>query len=536
MGKTMKKMMALALAMVMMLAMGVTVFAQTVAYTGTDGDGATITVNNPAKGESYSVYKLFDATVSTDTPAKIAYQGTVPSSLSAFFTADAVTGYIYPTDAIADTKDDDGNILTTKMTDELKAALEAWAATQDPTATTPTGGSTGDALEFTGLPYGYYVMTTSHTTGSGDDAKAAITVTSTQPNASIYDKNINEPSAKKEVKKATYSIGDWVEYTATFDTTNYMGQGSSSQPVIEYEISDTLPAYLSDVEVTKITIDGTEYKVSGAVPQFDSKKITIPWVNETPVPTADHKYTHTYKDGAVIVVEYKGKLTSTTNLNKEDKNTVSIKPIVDDGTTTKKPWDKDWKDSAEITTYAAALKKVDGSSAGPALDGAQFTVAGLVVTETDDGVYTVVSYDPTSSTPSAKMSTKDGMLYIVGLASDVTLTVTETDAPAGYNKLNETFTLKPQVLSKQLYSTSGYEKYDADGNLVERSETSSTDFVQVTKNLNELDAGSYKVINNKGTELPSTGGIGTTIFYVIGAILVLGAGILLVTRRRMNAN
>ena len=42
--------------------------------------------------------------------------------------------------------------------------------------------------------------------------------------------------------------------------------------------------------------------------------------------------------------------------------------------------------------------------------------------------------------------------------------------------------------------------------------------------------------NNSGAELPSTGGIGTTIFYVIGAILVLGAGILLVTRRRMNAN
>ena len=44
------------------------------------------------------------------------------------------------------------------------------------------------------------------------------------------------------------------------------------------------------------------------------------------------------------------------------------------------------------------------------------------------------------------------------------------------------------------------------------------------------------VVNNKGTILPSTGGIGTTLFYIIGAILVLGAGILLVTRRRMNAN
>ena len=532
--KLFKKLAAIVLAATMVLAMGMTAMAQSVAYTGEGGDGATITINNPAKGETYSVYKLFDATVSTDSPAKIAYQGDVPSSLSAFFVKDSVTGYIYPTDAIADTKDAEGNILTTKMTDELKAALEAWA---DGVGTaTATAVSDGSALEFTGLPYGYYVMTTTHETGTGEDAKAAISVTSTQPNASIYDKNVNEPSAKKEVKKATYSIGDWVEYTATFDTTNYMGEGATSQPVIEYEISDTLPKYLSNVEVTKITIGETEYKVSDAVPQFDSdKKIIIPWVNETPVPTADHKYTHSYADGVQIVVEYKGKLTSTTNINKEDKNTVSIRPIVDDGTTTKKPWDKKWEDSAEITTYAAALKKVDGSSAGPALDGAQFTVAGLVVEETADGVYTVVSYDPTSSAASAKMSTKNGMLYIVGLASDVVLTVTETDAPAGYNKLNTTFTLKPQVLEKQIYKLDGYEAYDADGNLIEHSETSSTEYVQVTKNLSELDAASYKVVNNKGTELPSTGGIGTTIFYVVGAMLVLGAGVLLVTRRRMSA-
>ena len=50
------------------------------------------------------------------------------------------------------------------------------------------------------------------------------------------------------------------------------------------------------------------------------------------------------------------------------------------------------------------------------------------------------------------------------------------------------------------------------------------------------DGTSGKIQNTQGTELPSTGGIGTTIFYVLGTILVLGAGILLVTRRRMKAN
>ena len=47
---------------------------------------------------------------------------------------------------------------------------------------------------------------------------------------------------------------------------------------------------------------------------------------------------------------------------------------------------------------------------------------------------------------------------------------------------------------------------------------------------------SSEIVNTKGVELPSTGGIGTTIFYVVGAVLILGAGVILVTRRRVNAN
>ena len=49
----------------------------------------------------------------------------------------------------------------------------------------------------------------------------------------------------------------------------------------------------------------------------------------------------------------------------------------------------------------------------------------------------------------------------------------------------------------------------------------------------ELDA---DIENKQGAELPSTGGIGTTIFYILGTVLVIGAGVLLVTRRRMSAN
>jgi len=522
MKKTMKKLLPLLLAVVMSLAFAGAALAttQTEPATTPDTDNASISINNPAKGETYTIYKLFDATVNGD---KIAYQGTVPESLKDFFEADA-QGNITPKGNIVD-KDDQGNITGTHMTDELKAALETWAKSTSGTATAESNGA--EELKFTGLPYGYYVMVTTHKSdpvGSAE-AKSAISVTSTQPDASIYDKNVNTPTAKKEVGKESYSIGDTVEYTATFDTTNYMGEGENARQVVEYVIEDTLPAYLSDATVTSITVGGTSIT---PVQQFDdNKKITLEWATKGD----DGRYTSKYPQGAEIVIEYEATLTSTTNINKADKNTIKITPqtVKDDGTD-KKPWDQSWSDDAEITTYAAALKKTDGSSA---LKGAEFTIKGLTVTETESGVYTVVSYNPAAdAAESAALKTDDnGKLYIVGLASDVELTVTETKAPEGYNKLTESKKLAPQVLNKQLYKTSGYEKYDADGNLIEHKTEETTDYTQVTKNLNELDAAALEIVNKQGTLLPSTGGIGTTIFYIAGSALVLVAGAALFARR-----
>ncbi len=535
--KKMKKMIALALAMVMVLAMGTTVFAatQTKALSPADADNATITINNPAKGETYELYKLFDATVSED-GSQISYQGTVPAGLADFFEADA-QGYIHPKTSIADEVDEDGNILTTKMTDELKAALETWAGSASAVTSEVSDGK--EALAFTGLPYGYYVVTTTHEDDTA--AKALITVDSTQPDASIYDKNVNEPSAEKTVAEESYSIGDTIEYTAVFDTTNYMGEGKDSQQVVEYLIEDTLPPYLSNVTVTKITIGTTEFSgddlnatnFPGVTTFGTAKKITVPWADKD-TSTTPATFTSKYAQGSQIKVEYTAVLTSVTNINADDKNTISITPQVDNGNGDKEPWDESWDDHAEIKTYAAAIKKVDED--GEPLDGAQFTIAGLTVEEVSAGVYRVVSYDSTSATASAVMSTdEDGKLYILGLASDVSLTVTEYKAPDGYNKLTETKTLTPQVLETTLYEASGTRKYDADGNLLEETATSGTS-TTVERNLDELDENALEIENKKGAVLPSTGGIGTTIFYVIGAILVLGAGILLVTRRRMNAN
>jgi len=504
--KNMRKLLAMFLAILMVMSLATTAFAQDV---GTDAeDKGTITISNAAKGETYTIYKLFDATVNED-GTSIAYTGDIPDSLTAYFVKDETTGAITATEAAGS-----GN----NMSEGLKTALKEWAKTATNAASAKSDGS---KLNFNGLDYGYYVVTT--TQGS-----QLISVDSTMPDVTVYDKNTKEITADKTVDNVSYSIGDTVNYTAEFATVNFYGEGSGAKQVIKYTITDTLPEFLADVVIDSVVItkaDGTTTDATLTVNSFDADgKIVIDWANEV----ATKQWTSKYDNGAKIIVKYHGTLTSVTNINTADKNTVKIQPTLDDNTT---PWNDNWKDSTEIKTYGAALKKTDGTKA---LAGAEFTVKGLTVQAGDAaGEYIVVSYDPDSDDESTTLVTnEDGKLYIVGLASDVKLTVTETKAPDGYNKLDAPVELTPQVMTTAIYTASGTIYYDADGNVVaEESSSSSSEVVE--KNLTDLDANAVEVINNAGTELPSTGGMGTTLFYILGSVMVLAAVVLLVTKKRM---
>lgn len=485
--KAMKRILPMIAAMLATLAFAGMAFA---AGTG------TITVNNAANGETYKIVKIFDATVSADGSAiAYTYSGDLPATLSGAFEKIPDTDYVQRKASATD--------------EQVTNAAKAYAATQTPAQTKV---ATGGALVFEGVPYGYYAITS--TQGS------VVSVDSTTPNAVVYDKNSKEPSASKTVDKQTYSIGDTITYTATFDTANYMGEGAASKIVTDYVIKDTLPEFLSNVTVTSITIADTPVTTQ----QFDSnKEIKIPWADKG----ADGKYTSKYANGAKIVITYTGKLTAVTNVNGADKNTVTITPYVDKGGDNPEPWDKSWESSTEVKTYAAALKKVDENNAP--LPGAIFTFKGLTVTETAAGVYTVVSYDPNGAESTPLATDANGKLYIVGLASDVAVKVTEATAPDGYNKITTIPDLTPQILSHKIYKESGTIYYDADGNVVSQ-QSSSTTSEEVTNNLSNLDANALKIVNKKGIELPGTGDMGTTIFYIIGGVLVLFAGIALFAR------
>lgn len=487
--KLVKRLSCLFLAIVMVMAMGITAFAQEV--DSGKGGSASITITNAANGETYKVYKLFDATVTGTANGSIAYQGTIPESLSAYFEADKA-----------------GNISVKADIDEetLVAALKAWAATQTETA---KATSNGTELKFTGLEYGYYVVTS--TQGKG----ANITVTSTNPNASIVDKNSTPPISNlgKTVDDDNVNIGDTVTYTVSFNTANYDGSGADAKQITSYIIKDTLPEFLSGATVTKITIGGTEYKVDNAVPQFTDKTITIPWVD------ANNK--NLYANGAEIKITYTAVVTDEAAVDGDgNTNKVTVTYTTASGTGT-----PDSKTAEEtIYTYAIAIKKVSGEGAD--LSGAEFQLPFYVKETADtDGAY-IYAGTTAATGLTNKLTTPDNGLLIIKGVETGTYSITETKAPDGYNKLTSAVSVTAVKTGK---TTTTYTTYiDADGNI-----TSTETSVKVEVNDTKIAATPVVVVNKSGSELPTTGGMGTTLLYVGGIALILGAGVVMIIRKRM---
>ena len=102
-------------------------------------------------------------------------------------------------------------------------------------------------------------------------------------------------------------------------------------------------------------------------------------------------------------------------------------------------------------------------------------------------------------------------------------------SPAGYNKLTAPVTVEAVKTGSTSTHTTVY--LDKDGNIANTETDRKT---EVKVDIEKIAAKPVVVVNKAGTELPSTGGMGTTVFYVLGAVLVLGAVVLLVTKKRMN--
>ena len=492
-----RKLASLLLALVMVFALATTAFAQDVTVTGGTG---SITISNAAKGETYAIYKLFDATVSADGKS-IAYTGTIPEGLKTYFTKDA-NGYISATDAAKNGE---------SMSDGLKAALKAW--TEKATATS-AAESDGSALHFNELAYGYYVVTTSQ-------GEQAISVDSTMPEVTIVDKNSSTPSdLHKNASNKDVSIGDTVTYTVHFKTSNYDGAGEDAKEIVSYTIKDTLPDFLSDVTVTSIIVDNdgnvdTTDDQTDVTAQFVDKKIVIKWYDEV-----NNKFL--YDNGATIIITYTAKVTEKATIDgKGNTNNVTVTWTTEGN----EPGSGKLENKETIFTYAIALKKVNDK--GVALPGAVFEFPFYVEVDADtDGAY-IYAGTTAKEGLTNKITTPDsGVIVVKGVKSGA-YKITEVKAPDGYNKLTGSVT----VVAKQTGATSTNTTVYLD----ENGDTTKTQTDKEVKvEIPDIAATAVVVVNKAGTQLPSTGGMGTTIFYVLGSALVLGAVVLLVTKKRMN--
>ena len=503
-----RKLASLLLALVMAFALAVTAFAQDVPGTGGTGSGS-ITISNAAKGETYTIYKLFDATVHEDKDGNsIAYTGTVPESLKTYFTAD-INGYI---SATADAKDGDN------MSEGLKAALKAWTKTATATATAESDGS---ALNFTKLDYGYYVVTTSQ-------GEQLISVDSTMPDVTIVDKNKSTPSnlEKKATGTATdksFSIGDTVTYTVRFKTSNYSGDGTEAKKILSYTIEDTLPAFLSGVNVTSIIVDNdgndeTTNDRATVTAQFTNRKIVIDWYDE-----AEKKFL--YDNGATITITYTAVVTDKAAIDGAgNANKVTVTWTTEGG---EPPVPGKLEKEETIFTYAIALKKVNNK--GKALSGAVFQFPFYVQTTPDaNGAYIYAGTTGGDGLMNQIATPDNGVIVVKGVKSG-SYKIEEVTAPAGYNKLTDPVTVEAKKIGGITTHTTVY--LDENGNTIE---TKTEKAIEVKVDIETIAATAAVVVNKAGIELPSTGGMGTTIFYVLGSVLVIGAVVLLVTKKRMS--
>ncbi len=535
--KSMKKLLSLVLAMMLVLAMGSTAMASQPTSGNNQDQKGELTVENAIPGQTYTIYKILDLESYNSTNGAYLYK--VADGWNDFVTGEVGSQYL--------TVDGDGYVTWKTGVPEENAAEFAKAALAYAegktlavkTATAPAApeGSSADAIvtvEFTDLDLGYYLLDS--TTG------ALCSLDTTNPNQTISEKN-EKPTVEKEVEQPSASIGDVLDYVIKVKIAagaeNYVihdkmsggltfnGEDTIQVKVLSKETVDALDPDDKDAVKNAAGIGGfvapEDYTITSGktLDHDDTFDITITEAGEAKLPV-----------GGMIVVTYK----ATINADALEFDEVNNKATLDYG-------DENHTTSTEtpdvptkfIDVNILKFAKINSEETG--LDGAEFTLSKnedgtdpISFVDLTNGNYRVATEEDenTTTTVVSPAGTDIGKINLDGLGAG-TYYLTETKAPDGYNLLKapvkiiitETTdaTTGETTLTVQIpeLNDDGSVKEDADGNEV----LMSTDQV--------------KVQNMTGAELPSTGGIGTTIFYVLGGILVVGAGILLVVKKRMSS-
>ena len=516
--KKMKKIMALMLAAIMMMAMSVTAFAAE----GTH----TLTVNakggQDLKGQTINLYKLFDVTESSGEGQNKNYAYTVNTQYKA-----ALASVL----KIAETsKDEEFAAAVTKLGSDNATEVQKFAndftakalTDKDNLGATKTSGKITESktsYEFTGLDAGYYLV---YVTGGKEIQSSLVTVDATTTTVNL---KTEAPSITKTANKETAGIGQVVTYTVTGaipDTTGYADY--------VYKIHDELTNgldFVNDANGTALTDKTVKVEVkfseadvtdAGTAPTTatldteNNRKMSLDlsaWVKANQA-NKGKEFTVTYyakvnKD-AVVTEKNKAQLEYGNNSGETTTTTPS------EVKTPTYPLDI-LKKKAGTGTANVALEKLAGAkfSLYTSAQDAKNGTNAIKVTGSN-GNYVV---DPTSTTTEFEsvenIEEKGYNLRVNGLAEG-TYYLVETKAPDGFNKLTA------PVVIKITKST------DTDVNnwTISKDGTGETDKI-------------IDIENSTGSLLPSTGGRGAIAFAVIAAILVFGVAVSFIRDKRKEA-
>ena len=511
--KKMKKIMALMLAAIMMMAMSVTAFAAERA-TGTH----TLTVNvkstEPAqdlKGQTINLYKLFDVTESKSGETTN-YAYTVNNTYKAALASVLKIGETSKDEdfvkAVADqeaTIQQFANDFTAKaLTDNLGA-----------TKTSEKIAESKTSYEFTGLDAGYYLV---YVTGGKEIQSSLVTVDQTTTTVNL---KTEAPSIEKTANKTTVNIGDVVTYTVTGaipDTTGY------SEYV--YKIHDELSAgldFVNDANGTALGTDATTVNVAVAFTDAEGTDANTAPTTATLDTENNRKMSLDLSEWVRANQRNKGKeftVTYYAKVNKAAVVTEKNKAQLEYGN---KPGETTTTTPSEVKTptYPLDILKVKKDS-NVKLAGAKFS---LYTSETDakngtnpikvtgnNGNYVVDSTSATTEFESVENIERKGYNLRVNGLAEGTYYLVETKAPDGFNKLTA-----PVVIT--ITKSTGA---DVNNWTISKDGTVETDKI-------------IDIANSTGSLLPSTGGRGAIAFAVIAALLVFGVAVSFIRDKRKEA-
>lgn len=464
---------------------------------------ATGTITAPNNGHTYEVYQIFTGDL---------HEGKL-SNIKWGANSTGTAGESVPDDVLTALQAVKG-----KATADILAEVEKYAKLDTPTATIASGASCT-------VPVGYYLIKDKDNTVPAGDAHTTYIVTAVG-DVTIEPK-VEVPSFEKKIKdtndttgvvsdwqdSADYDIGDKVPFklegTVAANYADYKTYYFAFHDVEEKGLSfnkDSVKVYVGDS--TEPLTSG--YEVVTAPTDGCSFEVIFQNLKEITSVTA----------GTKIRVEYTSTLTTDAKLGSEGnvnkaKLEFSNNPNEAQGgsgkpSTGETPWD-----NVIVFTYKVVVTKKADAVNGENLPGAEFTLTKKLADGTTKKIAVVKSEDGTQ-------------FSFTGL-DDGEYTLTETKTPKGYN------TIQPITFTVNADHTITWDGTNREAVLTSLTGTAASGEITFTANESK-DELATAVVNKSGTLLPGTGGIGTTIFYIVGGLMMAVAAVLLITKKRMNSD